>query len=153
MSIVLLPPMAFFRCLWSRAIAHEIEGERKKEEGRREKREEKEGREKRETVQLYTVHRYSPWSTTVIRINWHRSALTILYWLAFAASTAASWYFLISCKLCIADPWGVLLSSAPHRTKQRGWLASSTWPHACSCNNKDMDATPCTRTESLKATP
>ena len=50
-------------------VAHEIEGERKKEEGRREKREEKEGREKRETVQLYTVHRYSPWSTTVTRVN------------------------------------------------------------------------------------
>ena len=42
----MLPRWAFFRCLWSRAIAHERGGERKKEEGRREKREEKEGREK-----------------------------------------------------------------------------------------------------------
>ena len=65
----MLPRQVFFRCLWSGAIAHERGGERKIEEGRREKREEKERKKKRETVLLYTVHRYSPWSTTVIRIN------------------------------------------------------------------------------------
>ena len=66
----MLPAGAFFRCLWSRAIAHERGGERKKEEGRREKREEKEGRKKRETVQYYfTLYIDTPWSAKVIRIK------------------------------------------------------------------------------------
>ena len=52
----MLPGSAFFWCLWSRAIAHERGGERKKEEGRREKREEKEGREKREIALYFTLY-------------------------------------------------------------------------------------------------